>query len=53
LVVNRFANGSQKDRAVFTGALAGDVSFGNGISLSTPTAGTQYGYVVGINPNSL
>lgn len=53
LVVNRFANGSKKDRAVFTGALAGDVSFGNGISLSTPTAGTQYGYVVGINPNSL
>jgi len=53
LVVNRFASGSKRDRAVFTGALAGDVSFGNGISLSTPTAGTQYGYVVGINPNSL
>jgi hypothetical protein len=39
--------------AVFSGALAGSVSFGSGITLTTPTTGTQYGFVVGINPNSL
>jgi hypothetical protein len=55
VVVNRFAStaSGQKDMAVFSGALAGSVSFGSGITLTTPTTGTQYGFVVGINPNSL
>ena len=55
LVVNRFAStaSGQKDKCVFSGLIGGNVVFSSTITLSTPSLGTKYGYVVGINPNSL
>jgi len=55
IVVNRFAStaSGQKDKGVFSGLIAGNVAFSSTITLSTPSVGTKYGYVVGFNPNNL
>jgi hypothetical protein len=46
LAVERFATGTQKDRVVFGGQFAGSMTVGSAGTVTSPTVGTIFGYVV-------